>query len=176
MYEPKPNPRKEHRQQENQRIEDSASLATTFRELKSLTVDLEYFTRECFTRSSAIKYSVNLANAKSRFRFNCPNEQCVGGDFDLSEEVAKAVDAHETTATGEATCQGWRSTTEIGQARCHHILRYKLSAEYQPPGAPAGQAGGVPDEKRQTPPVLAKGPLLGRTDVYPLKQNLPVSH
>jgi len=132
MYEPKSNPRKEYRQQERQRIEDSATLAVVFRDLRSLTVELAYFTPGSFTRDSEIKYTVNLANAKSRFRFNCPNEQCVGGDFDLSAALAKAVAAHQTSLTGEVICQGWRCQAAIGQIPCHHILRYKLSAEYAP--------------------------------------------
>jgi hypothetical protein len=130
MYEPKPNPRKEYRQQESQRVEDSATLAQTFQDLKSLTLNLAYFRPGSFTRNSEVKYTVNLANAKSRFRFCCPNEQCVGGDYDLSNALAEAVAAHQTSISGELICQGWRCQTAIGQERCHHILRYKLSAEY----------------------------------------------
>jgi hypothetical protein len=137
MYEKKPNPRREYRQQESQRVEDSASLAETFQELKSLTVDLAYFGPKSFTRNSEIKYTVNLAHAKSRFRFNCPNEQCVGGDFDLTAALAKAVAERQPTASGEVICQGWRSNIEIGQMRCHNILRYKLSAEYAEDDLPA---------------------------------------
>ncbi|HWX21070.1 MAG TPA: hypothetical protein VN578_14310 [Candidatus Binatia bacterium] len=130
MYEAKSNPRREYRQQESQRVDDSATLADTFRDLKSLTVDLAYFSPGSFTRDSQIKYTVNLTNAKSRFRFSCPNEQCVGGDFDLSAALAKAVTAHQATLSGEVTCEGWRCQTAIGQLHCHRILRYKLSAEY----------------------------------------------
>jgi len=130
MYNQRTNPRKEYRQRENQRVADSASLAETFRELKSLTVHLAYREPRMFSRKSEIKYSVNLANAKALFRFDCPNERCVGGDFDLSAELARAVVTHQTTLTGEVTCQGWRSNTEIGQVHCHNILRYKLSAKY----------------------------------------------
>jgi hypothetical protein len=129
MYEHKPNPRKEFRQQERQRIEDSASLAETFRDLKSLTLNLEYFRPGSFTRDSEIKYTVSLANAKSLFRFSCPNEQCVGGDFDLSTVLSQTVAAHQSTLMGEVICQGCLQTN-IGQVHCHHILRYKLSAEY----------------------------------------------
>jgi hypothetical protein len=127
----------EYRQEENQRIEDSATLAQTFRSLTALTVDLAYFSRGSFTRDSEIKYTVNLANAKSRFRFSCPNDQCVGGDFDLSAELASAVAARQATFTGEVLCQGWHSQTAIGQEHCHRILRYKLSAEYAPDNPPA---------------------------------------
>jgi hypothetical protein len=130
MYEAKPNPRREYREQESQRVEDSATLAEAFRDLKSLTVNLAYFSPGSFKRDSEIKYTVNLAHAKARFRFSCPNEQCVGGDFDLSAALAKAVAAHRDTLSGEVTCEGWRCQTAIGQLHCHRILRYKLSAEY----------------------------------------------
>lgn len=130
VYNSKPNPRKEYRQQESQRVADSATLAETFRDLKSLTLDLAHYSPGSPTKNSEIKYTVNLANAKSRFRFSCRNEQCIAGDFDLSQALAKAVAAHQTSVTGEVICQGWRSQTAIDQVHCHQILRYKLTAEY----------------------------------------------
>jgi len=137
MHNQRPSPRKDYRQQESQRVNASPSLAEVFRDLKALTVDLTYFNRGNFLKTSQIKYTVNLANAKSRFRFSCPNDQCVGGDFDLSQELAKAVNTHQTKLTGEVICQGWRSQAEIGQAYCHNTLRYVLSAEYALDGLPA---------------------------------------
>ena len=134
MYNQRTSPRREYRQQESQRVQESPTLAETFRNLKALTVDLAYFTQGSFTRNSEMKYTVNLANAKSRFRFGCPNNECVGGDFDLSAELAKAVAARQATLTGELICQGWRSQTTIGQVRCHRLLRYKFSAEYEQAG------------------------------------------
>ncbi len=147
VYTPKANPRKEYLQQEIQRVADSATLAETFRDLKSLTLDLMHFSPGSPTKNSEIKYTVNLANAKSRFRFSCRNEQCVAGDFDLSMALAQAVAAHQNTVTGEVICQGWRSQTTIDQVRCQQILRYKLTAEYgkasQPPHRePAVASGG----------------------------------
>jgi hypothetical protein len=130
MYESKPNPRREYREQERQRLEASATLAETFRALKSLTVDLAYFNQGSFMRNSQIKYTVNLAHAKARFCITCPNDRCVGGDFDLSAELAKAVAARRTTVSGELICQGWRSHAGIGEERCNNVLRYRLSAKY----------------------------------------------
>jgi hypothetical protein len=86
-----------------------------------------YSTSEDADRSSEIKYVVNLAHAKSVFRFDCLNGECVGGDFDLSEELANAVRARRPVATGEMCCQGWSSKSTINTVRCHNILRYKLS-------------------------------------------------
>ena len=122
--------RAEYRQQEGQRIKESSPLGEKFRQLKSLTVDLAFFDSDGVTRSSQIKYTVNLDNAKSVFRFDCLNTECVRGDFDLSERLAEAVATRQTTATGEMCCQGWRSKTTIDTVHCHNILRYKLSLGY----------------------------------------------
>jgi hypothetical protein len=130
MYRQKLGARSEYRQEEGQRVKDSATLADTFRKLKSLTVELAYSDPEGTVQSKKVKYEVNLANAKSVFRFSCPNDECIRGDFDLSHELAKAVADHRKVATGEKVCQGWRSKTTIDTVRCHNILRYTLSLGY----------------------------------------------
>ena len=122
--------RSEYRRQESQRVRDSATLAETFRNLKSLTVNLEYFDPTGVRRTSHIKYEVNLKNGKAVFRFDCPNPECIRGDFDLSEELARAVAAHRTTGHGELVCKGWRSKTTINSVRCQQILRYKFRLGY----------------------------------------------
>src|SRR5437879_13575921 len=108
--------RAEYRQQQGQRVRDSCSLADKFPQLKSLTVDLTYYDSERVSQSSQIKYTVNLSNAKSLFRFDCQNDQCVRGDFDLSDEITSAVAAHLTTATGELCCQGWLDKNTVGRS------------------------------------------------------------
>ena len=123
-------PRAEYRQQENQRVNDSANLAEKFHDLKSLTVDLAHLAPESLAKTSEIKYTANLAHAKAVFRFNCTNDECVGGDFDLSAALANAIAAHRTTASGEVICQGWRSKTSIDRTPCNNILRYRLSLGY----------------------------------------------
>jgi hypothetical protein len=122
--------RAEYRKREEQRINDSASLADRFRKLKSLTVQLAFFSSEGVNRSSQIKYKVNLDNAKSAFSFCCPNNECVGGDLDLSNELAKAVAGRRREVTGELTCQGWRNRTTIDTVRCHNILRFRFNLTY----------------------------------------------
>jgi len=123
-------PRAEYRRQESERIKNSATLAERFEQLKSLTVQLSYFTPENLPRPSQLKYTVNLAHARSVFSFDCPNEECVQGDFDLSTDLANAVHARQTTVSGEMVCQGWRSKTTIDRVSCGHILRYKLTIGY----------------------------------------------
>ncbi len=130
MYRQRLGARSEYREQEGQRVKDSLSLADRFRQLKSLTVELNYLDAEGLTRNSKIKYSVNLANAKSVFRFSCPNHECIRGDFDLTDQLAAAVASKRTAVNGEMLCEGWRSKTTIDTVHCHNILRYTLTLGY----------------------------------------------
>jgi hypothetical protein len=126
----KSNPRLEHRLQQNQRVKDSASLAVKFPRLESLTVHLAYFDAEALNRTTELKYQVNVEHAKSFFCFVCPNAECVGGDFDLSEELAQAVACGRKEAAGELRCQGWHKRSKIDRAPCQMLLRYKLSLHF----------------------------------------------
>jgi hypothetical protein len=130
MRQQKLTPRTEHRQQESLRTQASATLSEKFHHLKSLTAELSYFSPDGVSQRRQIKYTAHLAHAKSVFRFDCLNEECVGGDFDLSEALAQAVAAGQTTITGEMCCQGWLSQTTIDRIRCHSILRYHLKLGY----------------------------------------------
>jgi hypothetical protein len=130
MYRLREGPRFEYREQESQRVKGSPSLSDKFPQLKALTVNLDYYNSAGVTKNSQIKYSPNLVNAKSVFRIDCPNAGCIGGDFDLTEEIVKAVAEHRTSVTSEMSCQGWQSKTTIDTVHCHNILRYKLSLAY----------------------------------------------
>ena len=132
MRQQKRGARAEYRQQESQRTQDSASVADKFPQLRSLRVDLTYVNTDGISQNNGIKYTVNLANAKSVFRFDCLNSECVGGDFDLSQVLTNAYAEHRTTAVGETRCQGWANKHTIGTVRCQNVLRYKLSLGYEP--------------------------------------------
>ena len=130
MHQQRHGPRAEYREEEGQRVRESATLGEAFRKLKRLTVSLEYSDPAGLAKSKQVKYEVNLANAKSVFRFNCLNDECIRGDFDLSDELAKAVSDRRSSVSGEVVCQGWRSRTTIDSVHCHNILRYTLSLGY----------------------------------------------
>src|SRR5437879_5023431 len=98
-------PRAQFRLQEGQRVLESGSLLARFPTLKSLRAELTYLSPDSSARSAKIKYAVNLDHAKSVFRFDCLNQECVRGDFDLSEPLARAVGARRTTVIGEMRCQ-----------------------------------------------------------------------
>src|SRR6516165_7626724 len=75
MQHQKLGPRAEYRRQEGERVKNSPTLAQTFSQLKSLTVNLAYSSPENLTPSNHLKYTVNPASAKSLFRFDCPNQE-----------------------------------------------------------------------------------------------------
>jgi hypothetical protein len=94
-------------------------------------VELNYFDSTGLTRNGAIKYKLNLGQAKSMFCFNCANGECVAGDFDLTEALAQAIAAKLKIATGELRCQGMRHNKEAIEAvPCQNLLRYKMSLGY----------------------------------------------
>jgi len=136
MYLHKKGARREYREQEGQRVKDSSNLSQTFPQLKSLTVDLDYNSPNDPFKNRRLNYIVNLSNAKSVFRFSCPNDECIRGDFDLTKELAAAVAKRRTTIMGEILCRGWRSKTTIGTVHCPNSLRYKLSLAYSRRRAP----------------------------------------
>jgi hypothetical protein len=127
----KTTPRMEYRLIQKQRIIESASLAQKFPKLKSLKVDLEYFDPTGKTRNGGMKYKANLENAKSMFYFGCLSGDCANGDFDLTEEVTKAIAGRRKVITGEKRCEGIRHNKERkDQMPCQNILRYKMSLGY----------------------------------------------
>jgi hypothetical protein len=130
IHSPRTSPRSEYLQQEGLRVKESPSLAEKFPRLKSLTVDLGYYGEEGVACSSQIKYTVNLEHAKSVFRVGCHNQECVRGDFDLSEAIATAVAGKRTSIAGELCCQGWRNRAGIDTIPCRNLLRYKLTLSY----------------------------------------------
>ncbi|HLH56457.1 MAG TPA: hypothetical protein VKY92_22915 [Verrucomicrobiae bacterium] len=126
-YPPKLGARSKYLLEERERIKLAASLAETFPELTSLGALLSFFGPFGRSPISEVKCTFNLAHVKALFRFTCPNNECVGGNFDLSATLAQAVTERQKTVTGEVRCQGWQSKTTIDQVCCDHVLRYKLT-------------------------------------------------
>jgi hypothetical protein len=120
----------EYRTRESQRVNDSLNLADQFPQLKSLAVDIGHFSPKGVTRNSQIKFVPNLDHAKSVFRIDCPNQGCIGGDFDLTESLAHAIAGHRSTVSAELCCQGWLSKTTVDSVHCHNILRYTFKLGY----------------------------------------------
>jgi hypothetical protein len=123
-------PRAEHRLREKERVDASQPIASRFPELKSLAVELDFHNRGGANNGSVVRYNVNVQNAKSVFRFDCPNPECIGGDFDLSTELANAITQHQASVSGDTSCQGWLSKHSIGNRRCEHRLSFRIDLTY----------------------------------------------
>ena len=130
-YTRKISPRAEYRLRRNEEINNSPTLAEKFPKLKTLQVTLNYFDSNGEIRSGGMKYKVNVAQGKSRFCFNCVNNDCAGGDFDLSEQLAHAIAGKRKLVEGEVRCQGIRHNKEKKQdTPCQAILRFKFALGY----------------------------------------------
>ena len=130
MYRHKTGPRWEHKDKEGQRVKASPSLAERYQKLKSMTVNLAYCAPESDNPPRQVTYTMNLSNAKSVVRFDCPNEECIRGDFELTKELAAAIAKRRKLVEGELCCTGWRSKAAIRRTKCSHVLRYKLMLTY----------------------------------------------
>jgi hypothetical protein len=127
MYQQRVGPRAEYLLEEKERVKASLSLAEKYPSLRSASITLNYFAPGGLTQLSELKCVFNLSYAKSLFRFDCPNHECVGGNFDLTAALAQAVAERHEAPAGEVRCEGWQSKTTIDRVYCGHILRYKLA-------------------------------------------------
>jgi len=127
----KPNPRMEYRLRRTEEINESPTLSAKFPNLKLLHITVDYFDSSGRIRNGGMKYKLNLAHGKSLFCFNCVNSDCAGGDYDLSERLAQAIETCRKVVQGELRCQGMRHNKELKESRpCQSILRYKLTLGY----------------------------------------------
>ena len=123
-------PRAEHNEQQRLRVADSATLAQTYPQLKSLKVRLEYADAEGLSKAREMKFSANVDHAKSVLLFACPNGECIGGDFDLTKELSRAIAARREVVTGELACHGNRKKPSKETVPCRSVLRFTLSLAY----------------------------------------------
>jgi hypothetical protein len=130
MRVPSRDARQEYRLKQRAQIEAAPVMAKKFPRLKSLKLTLEYFDAAGTTKNGEMKCKVNVEHAKSVLWFACPGVGCTGGDFDLSEALAKAVAGRSKVATGELRCQGTRERGERERVPCQTLLRFKLNLAY----------------------------------------------
>jgi hypothetical protein len=130
MYKHSIGPRAEYREQQGQRVIASPTLAAKYRKLKSLKVSVGYFAPEGITEQRQLIYDVNLGHAKSVFRLDCSNGDCIRGDHELTKALAAAIAKRRKMVEGELRCPGWLSKDKINKSKCNHVLRYKLKLAY----------------------------------------------
>ena len=130
MYAHKQTPRALFREAQKQRVAASPSLADKYGKLKSLTVSVSYLAPGGITQYRQMTYDVTLSHAKSIFRLDCPNAECVQGDFELTKALATAASKRMKIVAGELCCSGWQNKESIKKVKCNHVLRYKLKLGY----------------------------------------------
>ena len=123
-------PRAEYRYQQGQRVTAAPCLAEKYLKLKSLTVNAGYYAPAGLIKYRQLTYAVNIDHAKSVFRLNCSNDECVQGDHELTEEIAKAIANGTKIVAGELCCGGWQNKAAMQKTKCNHVLRYKLKLGY----------------------------------------------
>jgi hypothetical protein len=130
MFTRKQGARAKHQERQGRRVQEALTLSQEFPRLKSLKVNVRYLDPDAPDNSHLLNFAVNIQHAKSVLRFQCPNAECIRGDFDLTGELAKAVKRHCATVTGEMPCPGWLSKNTIGTLRCRNVLNYTLQLGY----------------------------------------------
>jgi len=129
----RPSPRAEYRLRRNEHVNNSPTVEQKFPALKKLSMRLDYFDDSGIARTGGINYTLNVAHAKSTLSFNCVHSDCVGGDFDLTQELSQAVCDSQKSISGEMRCQGIRHNMNQKDSNpCQGILRYKLTLGYKP--------------------------------------------
>ena len=126
----KTSPQAEYRLKQREQTEGAPSMAEKFPRLKALTVNLAYYDAEGVTKNGEMKCKLNVEQAKSVLWFTCRGVDCAGGDFNLSEAVAKSVAGRRKAAIGELRCQGQRKRADRELVPCQALLRYKLILDY----------------------------------------------
>jgi hypothetical protein len=123
---PKAEVRKAYRRKAFERAEKSPSLAMTYPQLKTLSVDLLYFDREVVSFGHGLRYRANLETAKSMLQFPCSSTLCHRGGFDLSNELSCTVAERRKTLDGEVHCHGSRDQESGKTIPCESILHFKM--------------------------------------------------
>jgi hypothetical protein len=107
-------------------------MGEKFPALSALKVEVAYNDSQGGYKSgNSMKYTVNVQHAKSMFCFACPSGACIGGDFDLTEQLAAVVAARKKSVEGELKCQGWHKRNKEERVPCHVVMRFKLSLGYR---------------------------------------------
>lgn len=130
MHVPKRSPRQEYRLKQQEQVLASPLIMERFPRLASVTAILEYFDTPAMTRNGQMKCKLNVRQARSALWFACPRGECIGGDFDLTGELAKAADGGLQTITGEIACHGTRRRADKEFVPCNTLLRYKFVLRY----------------------------------------------
>jgi len=135
---PKSALRKEARQKAFERREKSPNITVAYPQLKTLTVNLVYFSREVVSWGHGVIYRANLETTKSTLHFQCPNALCSGGGFDLSQDLGTAVAGVRHSVVRAVKCPGFCELETGKTAACDSKLHFKMILTYKTTVGAAG--------------------------------------
>jgi hypothetical protein len=131
---PKSTLRKEARQKEFERREKSPNIAVAYPRLKTLTVNLVYYSREIVSWGHGVIYRANLETTKSTLHFHCPSPLCSGGGFDLSKDLSIAAAGRRKSTVRAVQCAGFCDLENGKTAPCESKLHFKMILTYKTKG------------------------------------------
>jgi hypothetical protein len=128
---PKSTLRKEARQRAFERGEKSPCIAVAYPQLKTLAVNIVYFSREIASWGHGVYYEANLKTAKSTLHFQCPSSLCSGGGFDLSKDLSAAAAGRRNSIVRAVRCPGFCDLENGQTAPCQSKLHFKMILTYK---------------------------------------------
>jgi hypothetical protein len=130
MLPPRRKLRLEYRLRQKEQMDASPFVTEKFPKLKRLNLILQYFDADGITKNADMKCKMNIEHTRSMLVFACPCQECLEGDFDLTEALANAVAKRRKIATGELRCQGTRKRLNLEPGPCHTLLRFEMILDY----------------------------------------------
>jgi hypothetical protein len=104
------------------REEEAPRLSSRVPTLTSLRLEIEERTGIGSTKHVR---PVFIDRAPALFLIQCGDPRCLDGEHDLTYDIMRALDAHQTTFSGTDACHG-----TIGSSPCVRVLHFHGTAEY----------------------------------------------
>jgi len=104
------------------REEEAPRLSSRVPGLTGLRLEIEERTGIGATRHVR---PVFIDRAPALFLVQCGDPRCVDGEHDLTYDILRALDAHQTTFSGTDACHG-----TIGSSPCVRVLNFRGTAQY----------------------------------------------
>lgn len=110
-------------------LENSETIADLLPGIRHLAVNLTIVSPDREIEPSLNNRSFG-PQSRAFFQFRCKNVTCVGGGFDLQDDILAAAADGRNELSGRRVCQGWRSSELVGQQKCYFELNFKAHISY----------------------------------------------
>lgn len=114
-----------HASERRQRQDEAPRLKSEVERLAELAIEVSEFRAGGTVLAARHTRRIVIDHAPALFEIPCTEERCMGGGFDLTRDIMRALRSRETTFEGEDVCAG-----EVGSTTCGRVLRYVGRATY----------------------------------------------